>query len=75
LIFEQLIRDEIATERQLGRVACPVGIPIESTTVPEIAISIVAQLIERRAKLGQARQATELQTQHRHEPAAVAGCR
>lgn len=75
IIFEQLLQDGIATERQLGRVACPVGIHIESTTVPEIAISIVAQLIERRAKLGGEAPATELQAQGRREPLVAAGCR
>ena len=33
------------------RVACPVGIPIKSRSVQEIAVSIMAQFIEKRAEL------------------------
>ena len=49
LIFDQFLADHIATAAQLERVACPVGLDIDSVSVPEIAISIVAQLIEERA--------------------------
>lgn len=51
LIFEQFVQEGIATEQKLASVACPVGIDIGSQTVPEIAISIAAQLVERRAEL------------------------
>ena len=37
--------------RQLKRVACPVGIKIRSQSVQEIAVSIMAQFIEKRAEL------------------------
>jgi len=30
---------------QLGRVAAPIGLPIDAVTAPEIAVSIVAQLV------------------------------
>lgn len=50
-IFEHFRDEKIATPEQLGRVACPVGIPIKSRSVEEIAISIVAQFIEKRAEL------------------------
>jgi xanthine dehydrogenase accessory factor len=49
IIFERLLADGTATREQLERVACPVGIDIQSVTVDEIAMSIVAQLIQRRA--------------------------
>jgi len=49
LIFEQFVEEKIATEQQLARVSCPVGVEIDSQTVPEIAVSIVAQLIHKRA--------------------------
>jgi xanthine dehydrogenase accessory factor len=49
IIFEQFIQERIATEEQLARVVCPVGIDIEAETVPEIAISIAAQLVQKRA--------------------------
>ena len=47
LIFESLREAGIA-EADLARVAAPVGLDIGSQTVPEIAISIVAELIARR---------------------------
>jgi xanthine dehydrogenase accessory factor len=50
-IFEHFQEEKIATAEQLSRVACPVGIKIKSESVPEIAISILAQYIEKRAEL------------------------
>ena len=50
LIFQQFIDDHIATADELSRVACPVGIDIPAKTVPEIAVSVVAQLIQKRAE-------------------------
>ena len=47
LIFESLREAGIA-ESDLDRVAAPVGLDIGSQSVPEIAISIVAELIARR---------------------------
>jgi xanthine dehydrogenase accessory factor len=47
LIFESL-RDAGIAETDLKRVAAPVGLEIGSESVPEIAISIVAELIARR---------------------------
>jgi xanthine dehydrogenase accessory factor len=47
LIFEGL-RDLGVAESALNRVAAPVGLEIGSQTVPEIAISILAELIARR---------------------------
>lgn len=51
LIFDQFLDDKIATPDQIARVACPVGLAIQSQTVPEIAISIMAQYVEKRAGL------------------------
>jgi xanthine dehydrogenase accessory factor len=51
VIFEQFIQDGIATEDQLARVVCPVGLDIQAVSVPEIAVSVVAQLIQKRAEL------------------------
>jgi len=48
LIFESL-RDAGIAAADLARVAAPVGLDIGSQTVPEIAISIVAELIARRS--------------------------
>ncbi len=47
LIFENL-REAGISDEDLGRVTAPVGLDIGSQTVPEIAISIVAELIARR---------------------------
>jgi xanthine dehydrogenase accessory factor len=50
LIFDQFHAEKIATDEQLSKVACPVGVEIDSTTVPEIAVSIMAQFIQKRAE-------------------------
>ena len=52
LIFSQFIDEGIASEEQLSNVACPVGLDIHSVSVPEIAVSIVAQLVQKRAEVG-----------------------
>lgn len=49
-IFEHFIAEGIATPEMLRRVACPVGIKIGSQSVAEIAVSIMAQFIEKRAE-------------------------
>jgi xanthine dehydrogenase accessory factor len=48
-ITEHFIKKKIATGEEVARVACPVGIKIGSESVPEIAVSIMAQYIEKRA--------------------------
>ena len=50
-IFEHFIEEKVAAAKELKRVACPVGIKIHSQSVPEIAVSIMAQFIEKRADL------------------------
>jgi xanthine dehydrogenase accessory factor len=50
-IFEHFQEEKIATSEDLKRVACPVGIKIRSQSVQEIAVSIVAQFIDKRAEL------------------------
>ena len=51
LIFEQFARDGIATPRQLERVECPVGLDIQAVSVQEIAVSVLARFIQKRAEL------------------------
>ena len=51
IIFEHFIQEKVATAEELQRVACPVGLDIGSQSVTEIAVSIMAQFIEKRAKL------------------------
>jgi xanthine dehydrogenase accessory factor len=50
-IFDHFREEKIATPEQMARVACPVGIRIRSQSVEEIAVSIMAQFIEKRAEL------------------------
>jgi xanthine dehydrogenase accessory factor len=50
-IFEHFAEEKIATAEEMARVTCPVGIKIGSQSVPEIAVSIMAQFIEKRAEL------------------------
>ncbi len=50
-IVEHFIEEKIATRAELERVACPVGIPIGSKSVMEIAVSILAQFIQKRAEV------------------------
>ena len=51
IIFEQFIEDGLATTEQSERVACPVGLDIQAVSVPEIAVSVMAQLIQKRAEI------------------------
>lgn len=55
-ITEHFVKKQIATPEEIQRVACPVGIKIRSQSVPEIAVSIMAQYIEKRAELVYAKQ-------------------
>lgn len=50
LIFTQFLEEKIAGEETLKRVACPVGLEIQAQSVPEIAVSIMAQYIQKRAE-------------------------
>jgi len=50
-ITEHFVKTKIATAEEMARVACPVGIRIQSQSVMEIAVSILAQYIEQRAEL------------------------
>jgi xanthine dehydrogenase accessory factor len=48
-IKEHFLAEKIGTEAALANLACPVGVNIAATSVPEIAVSILAQYIDRRA--------------------------
>jgi xanthine dehydrogenase accessory factor len=54
LIFSQFVEEKIATEEQLNQVVCPVGVDIQAVSVPEIAVSVVAQFVQKRAELANA---------------------
>jgi len=62
LILDQFREERIATPEQIARVACPVGVDIDSRTVPEIAVSILAQYIQSRAQTLREWEAEVLQT-------------
>ena len=50
-IAEHFVTKKIATAEEVARVACPVGMKIRSQSVMEIAVDIVAQYIDKRAEL------------------------
>lgn len=50
-ILDHFTEEKLATAEEMERVACPVGIKIRSQSVPEIAVSIMAQFIDKRAEL------------------------
>ncbi len=50
-VFDHFLQEKLATPEQLKNVACPVGIEIRSRSVMEIAVSIMAQFVEKRAEL------------------------
>ena len=50
-MFEHFIEEKLATPEELQRVACPVGVKIRSQSPQEIAVSIMAQFIDKRAEL------------------------
>jgi xanthine dehydrogenase accessory factor len=50
-IFEHFTDEKLATPEELQRVACPVGVKIRSQSPQEIAVSIMAQFIDKRAEL------------------------
>jgi xanthine dehydrogenase accessory factor len=51
IISEQFLQDGLATEEQLRRLECPVGVDIAAVSVNEIAVSVAARLVQRRAEL------------------------
>jgi xanthine dehydrogenase accessory factor len=50
IISEQFVADGFATPSNLEAVSCPAGIDIEAVSPAEIAVSITAQLVQKRAE-------------------------
>jgi xanthine dehydrogenase accessory factor len=50
LVRKSFLESGLATEDEFDRVHAPIGLRIAAETVPEIAVSIVAQLIAVRRK-------------------------
>jgi xanthine dehydrogenase accessory factor len=69
VIFSHFVEQGIATEARLLEVACPVGIDIDAVSVPEIAVSIMAQYIQERARLSS--KMTPVESEERQECLAV----
>ena len=51
ILRENFIRQKIATPEQFDRIACPVGLDIAAVGTHEIAVSVLAQMIQKRAAL------------------------
>ena len=47
---EEFVRQKIASAEQLDRLACPVGLEIQAVGPHEIAVSVLAQFIQKRAE-------------------------
>jgi xanthine dehydrogenase accessory factor len=47
---EEFLRQKIASAGQLDRLACPVGLDIQAVGTHEIAVSVMAQFIQKRAE-------------------------
>jgi len=50
IMREQFLKQKIATVEQFDRIACPVGVDIIAKSTQEIAVSILAQFIQKRAE-------------------------
>jgi xanthine dehydrogenase accessory factor len=50
IIREQFLRQKIADAGQMDKISCPVGVDIRAQSTPEIAVSIMAQYIQKRAE-------------------------
>jgi len=48
IMREQFIKQKIATPEQFDQIACPVGLDIGAVGTHEIAVSVIAQLIQKR---------------------------
>lgn len=51
IIREQFLKQNIATAERFDRIACPVGLDIHAQSTPEIAVSVLAQYIQKRADM------------------------
>ncbi|HUC86554.1 MAG TPA: XdhC family protein [Candidatus Acidoferrales bacterium] len=51
MMREQFIKQNLASAEQFDRIACPVGLDIAAVGPQEIAVSVIAQLIQKRALL------------------------
>jgi xanthine dehydrogenase accessory factor len=59
LIRSEFLEEGIASAEALDQVACPVGLELHAVSVQEIAVSIMAQYIQKRAEIGLERAAAQ----------------
>jgi len=50
IMREQFLKQNIATVEQFDKIACPVGVEIKAVSTQEIAVSAMAQFIQKRAE-------------------------
>jgi xanthine dehydrogenase accessory factor len=50
IMHEQFLKQKIATAEQFDKLACPVGVDIQAVSTHEIAVSAMAQFIQKRAE-------------------------
>ena len=50
IMREQFLKQNIATAEQFDKIACPVGVDIQAVSTHEIAVSAMAQFIQKRAE-------------------------
>ena len=50
IMREQFLKQNIATAEQFDKIACPVGVEIQAVGTHEIAVSLMAQFIQKRAE-------------------------
>lgn len=72
IIFDRLVEDGTASRERVEQVACPVGLDIQSISVNEIAVSIVAQLIQKRAEIESAQRKQSPPTRERETQSKIA---
>jgi xanthine dehydrogenase accessory factor len=72
-IREHFLTENIGSEAALAELSCPVGVDIAAHTVPEIAVSILAQYIDQRAAYVTRQTASLAAPRPIDEPARVVG--
>jgi xanthine dehydrogenase accessory factor len=72
-IREHFLAEKIAGETALSELSCPVGVEIAAQTVPEIAVSILAQYIDQRASYVAQKNSSPASAQPSAGPVGVVG--
>lgn len=72
-IREHFLAEKIAGETALMELSCPVGVEIAAQTVPEIAVSILAQYIDQRASYVAQKNSSPASAQPPAGPVGVVG--